>query len=106
MGSIEFHCLQTNAGNVRKGKCHRATLIKSDSLVEFFGYFSKQMENFSIQYSAEELGGFGGGGEYDIQLGFGWSNGVIMQFLGEYGHDLQAAGSETHLACDKEKATP
>lgn len=53
-----------------------------------------------IQYSAEELGGYGGGGEYEIQLGFGWSNGVILQFLAEYGRDLRSTGSETHLTCD------
>lgn len=63
------------------------------------------ISNF-LQYSAEELGGYGGGGEYEIQLGFGWSNGVIMQFLAEYGRDLKSTGSETHLTCDKTNAIP
>lgn len=62
--------------------------------------------NFPLQYSAEELGGYGGGGEYEIQLGFGWSNGVILQFLSEYGRDLKSTGSETHLPCDKSNAIP
>lgn len=29
-----------------------------------------------------------GGGEYDVQLGFGWTNGVILDFLNEYGDRL------------------
>lgn len=33
-------------------------------------------------------GGYGGGGEYDVQLGFGWSNGVVMDFLYKYGNEL------------------
>ncbi|XP_031633665.1 trehalase isoform X3 [Contarinia nasturtii] len=42
------------------------------------------------KYSAEESGGYGGGGEYEIQLGFGWSNGVILQLLSEYGQDMKS----------------
>ncbi|XP_064093188.1 trehalase-like [Macrobrachium nipponense] len=33
------------------------------------------------KYSVERLGLPGGGGEYDVQLGFGWSNGVAMRLL-------------------------
>lgn len=29
-----------------------------------------------------------GGGEYDVQLGFGWTNGVILDFLNTYGDRL------------------
>ena len=32
----------------------------------------------------------GGGGEYDVQLGFGWSNGVAMAFADEYGARLRS----------------
>ncbi|XP_010439094.1 PREDICTED: trehalase-like isoform X1 [Camelina sativa] len=32
-----------------------------------------------------ELGEYGGGGEYKPQTGFGWSNGVILAFLEEFG---------------------
>ncbi|KAG7546383.1 Six-hairpin glycosidase superfamily [Arabidopsis suecica] len=32
-----------------------------------------------------ELGEYGGGGEYMPQTGFGWSNGVILAFLEEFG---------------------
>ncbi|XP_017782171.1 PREDICTED: trehalase isoform X2 [Nicrophorus vespilloides] len=40
------------------------------------------------KYDATVLGGHGGGGEYEVQLGFGWSNGVIMDLLYRYGNEL------------------
>lgn len=45
-----------------------------------------------LQYSATELGGHGGGGEYNIQIGFGWTNGVIMDLLAKYGQQLSSTG--------------
>ncbi|TNN66658.1 Trehalase [Liparis tanakae] len=30
----------------------------------------------------------GGGGEYEVQLGFGWTNGVALQLLDQYGVTL------------------
>jgi alpha,alpha-trehalase len=41
-----------------------------------------------FQYDATIPGGHGGGGEYEIQLGFGWTNGVIMELLQKYGDRL------------------
>ncbi|CAL8082205.1 unnamed protein product [Orchesella dallaii] len=32
----------------------------------------------------------GGGGEYDVVVGFGWTNGVVMDFLYRYGDRLRA----------------
>lgn len=67
--------------------------------------FNKTINDFSFliskQYSAEEMGGHGGGGEYEIQLGFGWSNGVVMQFLADYGEQMKSSGSENEEKCDK-----
>uniref|UniRef100_A0A1L8E1A3 Trehalase n=2 Tax=Nyssomyia neivai TaxID=330878 RepID=A0A1L8E1A3_9DIPT len=48
------------------------------------------------KYNCEELGGHGGGGEYEVQIGFGWSNGVIIEFLDKYGDVLSAPGSSSH----------
>nr|ACN85421.1 membrane-bound trehalase [Nilaparvata lugens] len=53
------------------------------------------------KYDATVLGGHGGGGEYEVQLGFGWTNGVIIELLDKYGHKLTpeqqaTAGSEPH----------
>jgi alpha,alpha-trehalase len=31
------------------------------------------------------LGCAGGGGEYEVVVGFGWTNGVILDFLKKYG---------------------
>ncbi|KAG6803549.1 trehalase isoform X1 [Apis mellifera caucasica] len=42
------------------------------------------------KYDATVSGGHGGGGEYEVQLGFGWSNGVIMDLLNRYGDKLTA----------------
>lgn len=43
------------------------------------------------KYDATEIGGHGGGGEYDTQIGFGWSNGVIMELLDIYGAEIGAS---------------
>lgn len=37
------------------------------------------------KYDASVPGGHGGGGEYEVQMGFGWSNGVILELLDKYG---------------------
>lgn len=42
-----------------------------------------------LQYDATVPGGHGGGGEYEVQLGFGWTNGVIMDLVHRYGDDLR-----------------
>lgn len=34
-------------------------------------------------------GGAGGGGEYDVQLGFGWTNGAVLDLLSQYGATAQ-----------------
>lgn len=42
------------------------------------------------KYDAENPGKFGGGGEYNVQFGFGWSNGAVLEFLQKYGSVLTA----------------
>ncbi|XP_011348152.2 trehalase isoform X2 [Ooceraea biroi] len=42
------------------------------------------------KYDATVSGGHGGGGEYEVQLGFGWSNGIVMDLLDKYGDKLTA----------------
>ncbi|XP_076176927.1 trehalase isoform X2 [Ptiloglossa arizonensis] len=49
------------------------------------------------KYDATVSGGHGGGGEYEVQLGFGWSNGIIMDLLYRYGDRLTA---EDHFVQD------
>ncbi|CAK9805141.1 unnamed protein product [Anthophora quadrimaculata] len=48
------------------------------------------------KYDATVSGGHGGGGEYEVQLGFGWSNGVIMDLLDKYGDRLTAEDHFVH----------
>lgn len=43
-----------------------------------------------LQYDSEQLGGHGDGGEYDVQIGFGWTNGVIIEYLAKYGDFLKS----------------
>ena len=44
------------------------------------------------KYSCEEDGQPGGGGEYSVQTGFGWTNGVTLSLLAKY-PDLSSATS-------------
>ncbi|XP_053728194.1 trehalase [Synchiropus splendidus] len=39
----------------------------------------------------------GGGGEYEVQLGFGWTNGVALQLLDRYGASLTSSGGRFSL---------
>ena len=38
----------------------------------------------SKKYDATAPGQYGGGGEYTPQVGFGWSNGVVLWLLAKY----------------------
>lgn len=46
------------------------------------------------KYNAETLGGHGGGGEYEVQTGFGWSNGAVMDLMDKYGDWLTTGSIE------------
>jgi len=37
------------------------------------------------KYNATQAGYVGGGGEYSLQTGFGWTNGVALILLNRYG---------------------
>lgn len=41
----------------------------------------KRTHQMFEKYSAVKFGVYGGGGEYDVQVGFGWTNAVVMEFL-------------------------
>ncbi|XP_030951761.1 trehalase isoform X3 [Quercus lobata] len=49
----------------------------------YVGY--KKTGTMHEKYDVEKCGEFGGGGEYAPQTGFGWSNGVVLAFLEEFG---------------------
>lgn len=41
------------------------------------------------KYNAVDVGQPGSGGEYGVQFGFGWTNGVAITLLREFGQDLK-----------------
>ncbi len=45
------------------------------------------------KYSATTPGVPGGGGEYNVQTGFGWTNGVVLALLQDFGWQPQAAAT-------------
>lgn len=42
------------------------------------------------KYNAQSPGMAGSGGEYMVQNGFGWTNGVVLELLDQFGHHLKA----------------
>nr|XP_023995601.1 trehalase [Salvelinus alpinus] len=50
------------------------------------------------KYNVNGDGKPGGGGEYEVQLGFGWTNGVALQLLSQYGDRLTSGGSGNGFA--------
>ena len=37
------------------------------------------------KYDVDQVGVVAGGGEYDVQDGFGWTNGVLLRLMDELG---------------------
>lgn len=87
-GHVQFMILSMNV--TRQGYCHRShqvivsvsplctaltTLLLPVNISRLPGVF---------QYDVRHIGEPGGGGEYEVQLGFGWTNGVILQLIDKY----------------------
>lgn len=53
--------------------------------------------NMFEKYNVNEMGSAGGGGEYDVQTGFGWTNGVIIDFMVIFGDDLLSDDEDEDL---------
>ena len=49
------------------------------------------------KYNVNEQGHAGGGGEYDVQTGFGWTNGVVIDFMVLFGDDLLSDEEDEEL---------
>lgn len=52
----------------------------------YIGY--SQWKKLFEKYSAVQPGHQGGGGEYGVQDGFGWTNGVALELLQRYGREM------------------
>ncbi|EDW01419.1 GH21428 [Drosophila grimshawi] len=74
------------AKNLSKSWGHRWVKSNFEAYRETLAMFEK--------YDAEKFGGHGGGGEYGVQTGFGWSNGVIIEWLAKYGREISINGKD------------
>ncbi|KAJ9063506.1 Trehalase [Entomophthora muscae] len=75
-------CAWYNSGGAIKG-----SLRKKKNL-------PKNQTGFMYEkYNVKVIGGAGGGGEYEIQTGFGWSNGVLIHLLAKFGKEFNAPKS-------------
>ncbi|XP_013143015.1 PREDICTED: trehalase-like [Papilio polytes] len=45
------------------------------------------------KYDVEQPGRIGGGGEYTVQAGFGWSNGVVLEMIKNYAYKMTATAN-------------
>ena len=52
----------------------------------YCGY--KKTGYFFEKYNADVLGGYGEGGEYVVQDGFGWTNSAVIKFMEWFGKEL------------------
>ncbi|PWA88807.1 hypothetical protein CTI12_AA118820 [Artemisia annua] len=74
-------------GLVRSGSKEARSLAKDIAIrwirTNYAAY--KTSKAMHEKYDVIKCGDFGGGGEYVPQTGFGWSNGVVLAFLEEFG---------------------
>lgn len=67
------------------------TFAKHWVLNVYESYLNTTPHKMLEKYKVTEVGGTGnqGGGEYETQVGFGWTNAVAMKFLSMYGHEIR-----------------
>ncbi|XP_076895937.1 trehalase-like isoform X2 [Bidens hawaiensis] len=74
-------------GLVKSGSKEARSLAKEIAIkwirTNYVAY--KKSKAMHEKYDVSKCGEFGGGGEYVPQTGFGWSNGVVLAFLEEFG---------------------
>ncbi|XDA84182.1 hypothetical protein R6Z07F_014005 [Ovis aries] len=62
-----------------------------------FDVYSKKSAMYE-KYDISNGGQPGGGGEYEVQEGFGWTSGVVLMLLDRYGDRLSSGAQTTFLA--------
>uniref|UniRef100_A0A2A4JN84 Trehalase n=1 Tax=Heliothis virescens TaxID=7102 RepID=A0A2A4JN84_HELVI len=87
--SIEVAAIQ----NIGTQEAINLALEVAQTFVRSCHWGFQKYEQMFEKYDAETPGRFGGGGEYNVQFGFGWSNGVVLEFLNKYGSQLTADDS-------------
>jgi len=84
---IMVEALMTYGGEQGQQEAQKLVQIWLNS--NYLGY---QETGFMVEkYDAETPGIPGAGGEYSVQSGFGWTNGVMLSFLSTYGWNPDAA---------------
>lgn len=68
------------------------------------------LEKYNVFHNQTARGGGGGGGEYPLQVGFGWTNGVLAVLMAEYKTEiadaLQAHPQAAHPAAAEGAVSP
>jgi alpha,alpha-trehalase len=62
----------------------------------FKAFYESEPNHMYEKYDVTVDGHPGGGGEYDVVIGFGWTNGVVLDFLNTYGNRLVAPQNQTN----------
>ncbi|KAF2355939.1 Glycoside hydrolase family 37 [Trinorchestia longiramus] len=65
-------------------------------LNNYYGYINSDPHLMMEKYDVTKVGVPGSGGEYPVQAGFGWTNGVVMKFMQLYPHTIRATLVEGH----------
>jgi alpha,alpha-trehalase len=58
----------------------------------YVGWLKSNKQMIFEKYNANNVGVYGEGGEYFVQEGFGWTNGVVIKFLELFGEKLKILG--------------
>ncbi|CAG7827959.1 unnamed protein product [Allacma fusca] len=64
----------------------------------YIAFYQSQPHHMFEKYDVSVKGLRGGGGEYDVVVGFGWSNGVVLDFLNRYGDRLFTKNQRAQIA--------
>jgi len=84
------HLLVVGLENTAEPKAQALALkLAKKWLLNNYKAYEETMPNAMFEkYDVTVIGLPGGGGEYDVQLGFGWTNGVVLDFLHIFGDRL------------------
>ncbi|KAF2885006.1 hypothetical protein ILUMI_21180 [Ignelater luminosus] len=83
------HMMVAGLHNTDNEAAHRLAFEIAEKWIKSNYKAFNQTEVMYEKYDATVSGGHGGGGEYEVQFGFGWSNGVIMAMLDRFGDSLR-----------------
>ena len=73
-----------------------ARSIASRRVLNSYRMFKDTSGNMYEKYDARSVGDAGGGGEYEVQLGFGWTNGVVLDFMDMYSKEISTSKQESN----------